>query len=51
MKRQELIQCILQKLIKGLDKIEKNNEQEFIDLTYCQDQYREIKSNKLKKTI
>jgi hypothetical protein len=32
-------------MINGLDKLEKNNDQEKIDLAYCQEQNLDIKSN------
>ena len=44
MNRQEQINHLLENFIIGLDKIEKNNQHELLDLAYCHEQNRDIKS-------
>lgn len=44
MTRQEVLLNLLQNLLSGIERLERNNDGELKDLTFCQEQNVEIKS-------
>ena len=51
MNRQIVFNSLLKNFINGLNKIEKNYDQEFAELAYCKELNSDIKSINLNKTL